>query len=97
MEIKNAFIDKMPNETPKLGVSTKKWKPGCLGVIINQYKRTCTIEIRKKFNPITFAWQPRFYDHIIRNEISLNKIREYIIANPETWKKDKNNVENLFM
>lgn len=39
-------------ETPKLGVSTNRnnkinhWGNGCLGVIINQYKRICTINIR---------------------------------------------------
>ncbi len=44
-----------------------------------------------------FAWQPRFYDHIIRNETSLNKIREYIIKNPEMWERDRNNMENVWI
>jgi len=86
-------------ETPKLGVSTNntnktttgginpKWKPNTLGTIINQYKRICTIHARK-INP-DFAWQPRYYDHIIRNQKSFNKISEYIINNPINWKEDK--------
>lgn len=41
-----------------------------------------------------FAWQKSFYDHIIRNEESLNKIREYIIYNPAKWPEDRNNIEN---
>ena len=41
-----------------------------------------------------FRWQKSFYDHIIRNEESLNKIREYIINNPETWDSDENNLKN---
>ena len=94
-------------ETPNLGVSTtdvkklykcgghnKQWKPGSLGVIINQYKRQCTIKIRKNLNP-NFAWQTRFYDHIIRNDKSLNKIRQYIIDNPLKWELDRNNLENF--
>ncbi len=36
-----------------------------------------------------FAWQTRFYDHIIRNEKSFNKISEYIINNPINWENDK--------
>jgi len=48
-------------------------------------------------NEINFQWQPRFYDHIIRDEESLNKIREYIISNPETWERDRNNPENIYM
>jgi REP element-mobilizing transposase RayT len=31
---------------------------------------------------IYFAWQPRFHDHIIRDEKSLNRIRKYIRDNP---------------
>lgn len=42
-----------------------------------------------------FAWQKSFHDHIIRNEESLNKIREYIIYNPVKWIEDKNNIENF--
>jgi REP-associated tyrosine transposase len=34
-------------------------------------------------------WQRSFHDHIIRDEISLNKLREYILYNPALWEKDK--------
>ncbi len=38
-----------------------------------------------------FVWQKSFYDHIIRNEQSLNKIRAYIENNPLNWQlKHKN-------
>lgn len=30
-------------------------------------------------------WQRNFFEHIIRDETSLNNIREYIIRNPENW------------
>ena len=42
-----------------------------------------------------FAWQPRFYEHIIRDEIELNKIREYIINNPLKWELDIENPERI--
>lgn len=31
------------------------------------------------------VWQRNYYEHIIRNEKSLNKIREYIVNNPNNW------------
>jgi len=36
-------------------------------------------------------WQSRFYDHIIRDEKSLNKIRNYIVNNPINWQTDELN------
>jgi len=44
-----------------------------------------------------FAWQPGFYDRIIRNEQELTRIREYIVNNPMRWDSDRNNPENLYM
>lgn len=71
---------------PLSNTSLKKWKPGSLGVIINQYKRICTINARK-INPM-FDWQARFHDTIIHDEASLEKIRDYIINNTGNWKDD---------
>lgn len=34
------------------------------------------------------AWQPNYYEHIIRSEGSLNRIRNYILANPDTLLPD---------
>ena len=42
-------------------------------------------------------WQKSFYDHIIRNEKSLDEIRKYIVENPLKWELDRNNPENLYM
>jgi REP element-mobilizing transposase RayT len=35
------------------------------------------------------VWQRDYYEHIIRNEESLHKIREYIINNPLSWQQDQ--------
>ena len=64
----------------------RKWKPGTLGVIINQYKRIVTINARKT-DP-DFEWQTRFHDHIIRNQQSFQSIQEYIQENPLRWVDD---------
>jgi putative transposase len=36
-----------------------------------------------------FAWQPRFHDHIIRNDPEYQRINDYIESNPENWDKDR--------
>ena len=36
-------------------------------------------------------WQRNYYEHIIRTENDLNKIRKYIINNPSMWDRDRNN------
>ncbi len=57
-----------------------------LSKIIRWYKGRTTYETRKI--QADFAWQPRFYDIIIRNEESYFRISEYIKNNPSKWKKD---------
>jgi len=37
------------------------------------------------------VWQRNYYEHIIRNEHSLQRIREYIDANPAKWDIDPEN------
>lgn len=41
-----------------------------------------------------FAWQPRFHDHIIRNDESYHRISNYIFTNPIRWKEDKFHSKN---
>jgi putative transposase len=36
-------------------------------------------------------WQRNYYDRIIRNELELDRVRQYIINNPRNWDADKNN------
>jgi REP element-mobilizing transposase RayT len=48
---------------------------------INEMRRT----------PGLSVWQRNYYDHIIRNEKSLYRIREYVRTNPERWTWDKEN------
>lgn len=62
---------------------------GSLSVIIRSYKSSVTRWCRQN-NYCNFAWQSRFYEHIIRNDGSLDRIREYIINNPVKWSEDRN-------
>ena len=68
--------------------------------IICSFKSKCTVEYVKyiKQNNLNISgqiWQRSFYDHVIRNERSLNAIREYISNNPVNWEQDIDNLINL--
>ena len=39
------------------------------------------------------VWQERYYDHVIRDERDLERIRQYIRDNPAIWAEDKENPE----
>ncbi len=36
-------------------------------------------------------WQRNYYEHIIRDENELNRIRQYIMDNPARWDTDREN------
>ena len=58
-------------------------------VTTNEYLR---ILKRQDVNTLGLKlWQHNYYEHIIRNEKSLNAIREYILNNPARWSDDPEN------
>ncbi len=62
-----------------------------LSKIIRWFKGRTTYEIHHTLQFPDFAWQPRYYEHIIHNEKSFQKIREYIHLNPLQWAVDEEN------
>jgi REP element-mobilizing transposase RayT len=58
-----------------------------LSKMVRWFKGRATFECRK----VTphFAWQRNYWEHIIRNEQSYQRIANYIINNPANWKDDK--------
>lgn len=75
-------------------VRLPRLSPDSVGSIINQFKSVCTKRIRA-MGHIDFAWQARFYDHIIRDAYALQRIRFYIRRNPVIWWRDRNNLDIL--
>ena len=68
-----------------------KRKP--LGRLIGAFKTVSTKRINEyRGTPGVVVWQRNYYEHIIRDERSLNRIREYIAANPLRWHLDRENV-----
>jgi putative transposase len=39
------------------------------------------------------VWQRNYYDHIIRNQLELDRVRQYIADNPHQWVEDQENPE----
>ena len=62
-----------------------------LSKIMQQYKSSVTREINFRQKHFYFQWQRSFYDHVIRNEKSLNNLREYVVNNPLKWNLDREN------
>ena len=62
-------------------------KSGSISTIIRSYKSIVSKhghKINSEFN-----WQSKFYDIIIRNSISFERIQTYLENNPSNWKEDK--------
>ena len=66
-----------------------------LSSIIRGFKSAVTIDIRKINSD--FGWQPRFHDHLIRDNKSLNNIRQYIRDNPKNWADDELNPDIILL
>ncbi len=71
-------------------------KPESISNVINQCKSSVTRNARKAGiagnDPV---WQLRFWDHVVRDEDDLNRIREYIRDNPVKWHLDRENKDRV--
>ncbi len=66
--------------------------PGSLGAIIQNFKSVSTRKINASRQTVGApVWHRNFYEHIIRDEKSLNAIRHYIENNPTNWARDAEN------
>jgi putative transposase len=63
-----------------------------IGSIIRGFKIGVTKWMRENAGPRD-VWQRNYFEHVIRNETSLNRIRRYIVENPMRWAFDRENPE----
>jgi len=74
------------------------WLPGrdaggvTLGQVIRAFKAVSARTIRQEVAP-SFGWQRNYYEHIIRDDDDLARVREYIADNPARWEDDDENPE----
>ncbi|HBX53752.1 MAG: hypothetical protein A2275_06090 [Bacteroidetes bacterium RIFOXYA12_FULL_35_11] len=75
-----------PQQPPKN--EFQKIIPRSIGSIVRGFKIGVTKWVHAN-SEIHTVWQRNYYEHIIRDEQSYQKISEYIVNNPANWKNDK--------
>ena len=74
--------------------------PDTVGRVIQAFKSITTHEyVRgvKQYGWPQFKgklWQRNYYEHVIRNDAELNRIRKYITENPAQWALDRENLRS---
>jgi len=67
-----------------------------LGKVVRAFKSISAIEANKTLDRAGQPfWQRGYYEHIIRDDDDLNRIRRYIRENPLNWHSDPDNPVNL--
>jgi len=80
-----------------VGNGLKPFPTRGLSEIVRGFKTFSSRKINDKIKRgDRFQWQKSFYDHVIRNEKSLNHLREYILYNPLKWELDIENKKNVY-
>ena len=96
---KNSFENVGANSrSPQPNDSLPKFrmKPKSLSSLMAGFESSVTTKInRLRGTPGMPVLQRNYYDHIIRNDDDLNRIRQYIINNPRDWKSDNENPNNI--
>jgi len=80
-----------PRGTPHLAVRKRS-----LAAIVRTFKSVATQRINAvRGTPGETVWQRNYYEHIVRSEAELQRIREYIASNPLKWQLDRENPDRL--
>jgi REP element-mobilizing transposase RayT len=58
-------------------------KSASIETIVKAFKRLTTKEIGYSI------WQTSFFEHVIRNTADIQRVSDYIDANPRRWRTDK--------
>ena len=77
----------MPNHVHAIIVIDPLEDAPALTNIVGCYKTAVTKQIRQIY-PNIVVWQRSFYDHVIRNQKSYEKIWEYVQFNAQKWDED---------
>ncbi|MFN6036730.1 MAG: transposase [Dolichospermum sp.] len=78
-------LQQIQSSRPKISM-----KPKSISSLIAGFKSATTKKINIIRNtPQNPVWQRNYYDHIIRNDESLARIREYVQNNPLSWENDQ--------
>ena len=81
------------NRAPTRGAPTRVG----LGNVVGAFKSLTTLEYARGVHDTNWPpfhgrlWQRNFYEHIVRTDESMKKIRQYILDNPAQWAFDREN------
>lgn len=74
------------------GAVTAPLQRPTLGRVVAYFKYESTKQINAlRQTPGAPIWQRNYYEHVVRNEDELDRIREYIRNNPAQWALDREN------
>lgn len=77
------------------GGGTPPLRKNTLGQIVAYFKYQSSKRINQIRNtPGIPLWQRNYYEHIIRDDMELHKVLEYIRYNPLNWDEDEENPES---
>ena len=63
-----------------------------LGDVVRAFKSIAAIEVNRALASVgRRLWQTDYYEHVVRCEADLARIREYILTNPLRWDFDREN------
>jgi putative transposase len=63
---------------------------GSLAIVVRTYKAAVTTLARRS-HLADAIWQRNYFEHVIRDEEDLRRIREYIAHNPLSWEIGEEN------
>jgi REP element-mobilizing transposase RayT len=79
---------------PRTGPGAKPRRTS-MGDVVGAFKSISTIAVNKFLSRAgTRLLHENFYEHIVRDVDELDKIRDYIVHNPERWMDDPDNPES---
>src|SRR5205823_206535 len=64
-----------------------------LGVIVGAFKSAATKRVNEWRRTPETLWQRSYYERVIRDDRSLNRVRQYIEENPVRWAYDTENLD----
>ncbi len=79
-----------PTRDPSNRFSRMSPRRNTIGVIVRTYKAAVTTMCRRSGHT-AFAWQRNYYEHVIRNDEELDRVRQYIDHNSARWDTDREN------
>lgn len=77
---------------PRSAPPRVKVEPGSFSAIVRSFKSASSLAVNR-LRQVTGVsiWQRNLHDHVVRDEVELERIRQYIKDNPSRWNEDPEN------